>query len=94
MNARRRGPGGVYDRLASQRAAIKPSAQQLVTHNRIAVRAAGRYKVVDTDAHAPGQLEWQPYGCDRAAARGVPVETIVNSWAVDDLLAWAGRQRE
>ena len=22
---------------------------------------------IDTDAHAPGQLEWQPYGCDKAA---------------------------
>ncbi len=60
---------------------------------RLAVEAGCRVSV-DTDAHAPGQLEWQPYGCDRAAACGVPVETIVNSWGVDDLLAWAGRQRE
>ena len=44
---------------------------------------------VDTDAHAPGQLEWQPYGCDKAARLDVPVETIVNTWPADDLLAWA-----
>ena len=44
---------------------------------------------IDTDAHAPGQLDWQPYGCERAAACGVPVETVVNTWAADDLLAWA-----
>ena len=25
---------------------------------------------VDTDAHAPGQLEWQPFGCDRLADCG------------------------
>ncbi len=43
---------------------------------------------IDTDAHAPGQLDWQPYGCDRAAACGVPVETVVNSWRADQLLAW------
>jgi len=44
---------------------------------------------IDTDAHAPGQLEWQPYGCDKAARLGVPVESIVNTWEADDLVAWA-----
>ncbi len=40
------------------------------------------------DAHAPGQLEWQPYGCDRAAACGVPIDRIINTKPVDDLLGW------
>jgi len=44
---------------------------------------------IDTDAHAPGQLEWQTYGCDRAAECGVPAERIVNTWDADALLAWA-----
>ena len=48
---------------------------------------------VDTDAHAPGQLDWQPYGCARAAAAGVPVERIVNTWPVEELLEWTGRTR-
>lgn len=43
---------------------------------------------IDTDAHAPGQLEFQAYGCARAAACGVPPERIVNVLEVDDLLAW------
>jgi putative hydrolase len=43
---------------------------------------------IDTDAHAPGQLEWQPFGCDRAAECEVPVERIVNTMEVADLLAW------
>ncbi|HEX7187125.1 MAG TPA: PHP domain-containing protein [Actinomycetes bacterium] len=46
---------------------------------------------LDTDAHAPGQLDWQPYGCERAEAAGVPVDRIVNTRPVDGLLAWAGR---
>jgi putative hydrolase len=46
---------------------------------------------LDTDAHAPGQLDWQPYGCERAEAAGVPAERIVNTRPVDGLLAWAGR---
>lgn len=43
---------------------------------------------IDTDAHAPGQLEWQLYGCDKAARLGIEPERIVNTMAADDLLAW------
>ncbi|HYY12741.1 MAG TPA: PHP domain-containing protein, partial [Kineosporiaceae bacterium] len=43
---------------------------------------------IDTDAHAPGQLDWQPLGCARAVEGGVPAERVVNTWPLDDLLAW------
>jgi putative hydrolase len=43
---------------------------------------------IDTDSHATEQLDWQPFGTDRAAECGVPVESIVNSWPVEQLLAW------
>jgi putative hydrolase len=43
---------------------------------------------IDTDAHAPGQLDWQYRGCERAARCGVDVESIVNTWAAHELLAW------
>ncbi|NUS42122.1 MAG: PHP domain-containing protein [Mycobacteriaceae bacterium] len=43
---------------------------------------------IDTDAHAPGQLDWQVYGCARAESAGVPADRVVNAWALDDLLAW------
>jgi len=43
---------------------------------------------IDSDAHATGQLEWQPFGCDRAAERGVPIEQILNTLPLEDLLAW------
>jgi putative hydrolase len=46
---------------------------------------------LDTDAHAPGQLDWQPYGCERAEAAGVPAERIVNTRPADELLAWTAR---
>jgi putative hydrolase len=48
----------------------------------------GCHFAIDTDAHAPGQLEWQAYGCDRAAECEVPVERVVNAWGADELLAW------
>jgi putative hydrolase len=44
---------------------------------------------IDTDAHAPGQLEWQNYGCDKAAAHGIEADRIVNTMPADDLVAWA-----
>ena len=43
---------------------------------------------IDTDAHATGQLEWQPHGCDRAAEREVPIDKVINTMSADDLLAW------
>jgi putative hydrolase len=46
---------------------------------------------IDTDAHAPGQLDWQPYGCERAEQCGVPPERVVNTWSADDLLAWTAQ---
>ena len=51
--------------------------------------AEGCLFAIDTDAHAPGQLDWQLIGCDRAMACGVPASSIVNTWPVEDLLAWA-----
>jgi putative hydrolase len=44
---------------------------------------------IDTDAHAPGQLDWQGNGCERAVECGVPVDRVVNSRPVEELVAWA-----
>lgn len=44
---------------------------------------------IDTDAHAPGQLEWLPYGADKAVRCGVPAERIVNTWSAEELTDWA-----
>jgi putative hydrolase len=44
---------------------------------------------IDTDAHAPGQMEWQRYGCEKAARHEIELERIVNTWAADDLVEWA-----
>jgi putative hydrolase len=43
---------------------------------------------IDTDAHAPGQLDFLGYGAQRALDAGVPVDRIVNTWPVDKLLQW------
>ena len=43
---------------------------------------------IDTDAHAPGQLEWQPYGADKAADSGITPDRIINTRGADGLLEW------
>ncbi|MFF7633420.1 PHP domain-containing protein [Kitasatospora sp. NPDC008050] len=50
--------------------------------------AAGCLFSLDTDAHAPGQLTWQDYGCVRAAQAQVPAERVITTWTVDRLLDW------
>jgi putative hydrolase len=56
---------------------------------RLALELGCRF-AIDTDAHAPGQLDWLPNGCSRAVACGVPADRVVNTWPADRLVAWAG----
>jgi histidinol phosphatase-like PHP family hydrolase len=58
---------------------------------RLAVEAGCRF-AVDSDAHAPGQLDWQLGGCERAFACGVPAEGVVNAWDADELVAWTSER--
>jgi len=50
---------------------------------------AGCLFSIDSDAHAPGQLDFLAYGAERAERLGVPVDRIVNTWPRERLLAWA-----
>jgi len=54
---------------------------------------AGCLFAIDTDAHAPGQLDFLDHGAERADAAGVPAERIVTTWPVERLLAWSHRKR-
>ncbi|MER5896684.1 PHP domain-containing protein [Streptomyces sp. NPDC001876] len=49
---------------------------------------AGVLFSIDTDAHAPGQLDWQIHGCARAEECGVPADRVITSWTADRLLEW------
>ena len=44
---------------------------------------------IDSDSHAPGQLDMIDYGCDRAEIAGIETDRIVNTWDRDRLLTWA-----
>lgn len=57
---------------------------------RLALEAGCRV-AIDTDAHAPGQLDWQHLGCERAYLTGVTPDRVVNAWSADELLSWTAR---
>ena len=57
---------------------------------RLAIEA-GCVFAIDSDAHAPGQLDWLANGTTRADAFGIPAERVVNTRSADDLLAWTER---
>jgi putative hydrolase len=46
---------------------------------------------IDTDAHAPGQLEFLSYGCERAENIGIDPDQVINTWPVDKLLDWCSK---
>ena len=54
---------------------------------------AGCLFSIDSDAHAPGHLDFLGLGAERAARAGVPVERIITSWPVDRMLEHASSRR-
>jgi putative hydrolase len=50
---------------------------------------AGCVFTIDSDAHAPGQLEWLQIGCRQAADAGIGADMVMNTRGAADLLEWA-----
>jgi len=53
-------------------------------------RDLGCLFAIDSDAHAPGQLDMKAYGCERAERLGISAERIITTWPVEKVLEWAG----
>jgi putative hydrolase len=49
--------------------------------------AMGCLFAIDTDAHAPGQLDWQGNGTSRAEDAGLTADRVINTATADDFLA-------
>lgn len=56
-------------------------------------RDLGCLFAIDSDAHAPGQLDFPAYGAARATAAGIPAERVVNTWPLRELLSWSRAHR-
>lgn len=84
--------GAVFDACAEFNTAVEINSrpERLDPPYELLERAidAGCWFSIDSDAHATGQLEWQPNGCERAAHCEVPIDRIINTLGADDLLAW------
>ncbi|MFE2157963.1 PHP domain-containing protein [Streptomyces lydicus] len=82
----------VFAACAEHRTAVEINCrpERLDPPRRLLRRAldAGCLFSIDTDAHAPGQLDWQLYGCARAEECGVPAERVINTWTERQLATW------
>jgi putative hydrolase len=47
---------------------------------------------IDTDAHAPGQLDWQDGGCVRAEQHGISANRVLNAGGVKEMLSHTNRK--
>jgi putative hydrolase len=47
---------------------------------------------IDSDAHAPGQLDWLQYGCARAEECEVPPDRVINTKSAERLMRWVSRR--
>ncbi|MEI2774424.1 MAG: PHP domain-containing protein [Tetrasphaera sp.] len=52
-------------------------------------RDLGCLFAIDSDAHAPGQLDFTALGCERAERLGIAPERIVTTWPAERLVDWA-----
>jgi len=48
---------------------------------------------IDTDAHAPGQLDWLENGCVRAEQHGITPDRVINTRPAVELAAGAREGR-
>jgi len=46
---------------------------------------AGCLFAIDTDAHAPGQLDWLDNGCERAERAGITPDRVINTRSASDI---------
>jgi putative hydrolase len=63
----------------------RPERQDPPDHLLRQAADAGCLFAIDTDAHAPGQLDWLDNGCERAEAAGITPDRVLNTRAAADI---------
>ena len=85
----------VFEACAEHRVAVeinsRPERRDPPTRLLELARDLGCLFSIDSDAHAPGQLDFLVLGCERAEAAGIDPDRIVNTWPRQRLLTWANR---
>ncbi|MCU4184895.1 PHP domain-containing protein [Acidiferrimicrobium sp. IK] len=85
-------PDAVFEACARNRTAVEINSrpERLDPPDELlrVANGAGCVFSIDTDAHAPGQLEWQRYGAAKAVAAGIPAARILNTGPLEDIREW------
>ena len=88
----------VFEACADQGVAVeinsRPERRDPPTALLELARDLGCLFAIDSDAHAPGQLDMLDHGCERAEEAGIAPERIVNTWPRQRLLAWAAARQQ
>ena len=83
----------VFEACAEQGVAVeinsRPERRDPPTKLLELARDLGCLFSIDSDSHAPGQLDFLVLGCERAEAAGIEPDRIVNTWPRDRLISWA-----
>jgi len=84
-------PRAVFDACAAHGTAVEVNARPERLDPPMDLLAvadeAGCVLSIDSDAHAPGQLDWLQLGCERVERAGVDADRVINTWDLDRLLA-------
>jgi histidinol phosphatase-like PHP family hydrolase len=71
-----------------------PARQDLDVDRLEIARDAGAWISIDTDAHAPSELEYQEFGIAAAIRAGIPRERVLNFLSEEELREWVSVSRE
>ena len=80
-------PSGLYGLVFSVAVEIncRPERQDPPDRLLRVALAAGCTFAIDSDAHAPGQLDWLDSGCARVESLGIQPGQVINTRGADDL---------
>jgi putative hydrolase len=83
-------PGAVFGACQEQGVAVEINCrpERMDPPDRLlglAAEAGCRF-AIDTDAHAPGQLDWLGNGTVRAEKFGIPAERVINTFRADEVI--------
>lgn len=88
-------PEAVFDACAANDVAVeinaRPERQDPPGPLLELALARGCLFAINSDAHAPGQIDFLDFGAARAAEHGVPAERIITTWPLDRLQDWLRR---
>ncbi len=84
-------PQAVFGACRDHRVAVeincRPERQDPPDRLLLLAAQAGCLFAIDTDAHAPGQLDWLGSGCARARQFGIQPDRVINTRSADDLVS-------